>query len=110
MQSSNISFKMRQANSVQNPDTSLRARQADTIPNPTKPIPQSMQFASSLSDKELYRKCQYYGTAARMWRQKFIGLLPEVNKRRLYEKKVLILFLNLHLNFAGFRINRFVWL
>ena len=44
-------------------------------------------FVSSLSDKELYRKCQYYGTAARMWRQKFIGLLPEVNRRRLYEKK-----------------------
>ena len=44
-------------------------------------------FVSSLSDKELYRKCQYYGTAARAWRQKFIGLLPEVNRRRLYEKK-----------------------
>ncbi|MEK7172054.1 MAG: HNH endonuclease signature motif containing protein [Patescibacteria group bacterium] len=48
---------------------------------------QNSNFLEKLSDKELYRKCQYYGTAARAWRQKFIGLLPEVNKRRLYEKK-----------------------
>lgn len=40
-----------------------------------------------LSDKELYEKCRLYGAATRMWRQKFIGLLPEVNRRRLYEKK-----------------------
>lgn len=40
-----------------------------------------------LSDKELYKKCRMYGEAARIWRQKFIGLLPEVNRRRLYEKK-----------------------
>ncbi|MBI4994966.1 hypothetical protein HZC21_04980 [Candidatus Peregrinibacteria bacterium] len=40
-----------------------------------------------LSDKELFKKCQMYGAAARLWRQKFIGLLPEVNRRRLYERK-----------------------
>ncbi|MEK7171721.1 MAG: hypothetical protein AAB739_02315 [Patescibacteria group bacterium] len=65
--------------------------------NSIKPIPQFAPEKSArkptpstpekLSDKELYSKCQYYGTAARAWRQKFIGLLPEVNKRRLYEKK-----------------------
>ncbi|MBI4995108.1 hypothetical protein HZC21_05750 [Candidatus Peregrinibacteria bacterium] len=41
----------------------------------------------AMSDKELYEKCQIYGAAARLWRQRFIGLLPEVNRRRLYEKK-----------------------
>ena len=61
-----------------------------------------MQFApGNLSDKELYSKCQYYGTAARMWRQKFIGLLPEVNRRRLYEKKVLILFFEFAFKLCG---------
>ena len=48
---------------------------------------QNPNFLEKLSDKELYSKCQYYGTVARVWRQKFIGLLPEVNRRRLYEKK-----------------------
>lgn len=40
-----------------------------------------------ITDEKLYELCQKYGAAARFWRQKFIGLLPEVNKRRLYEKK-----------------------
>ncbi len=40
-----------------------------------------------MSDDELYRKAKLYGQNALLWRQKFIGLLPEVNKRRLYEKK-----------------------
>ncbi len=48
---------------------------------------QNSNFLEKLSDKELYQKCKYYGAAARAWRQKFIGLLPEVNRRRLYEKK-----------------------
>lgn len=40
-----------------------------------------------LSDEKLFKLCKYYGKQARVWRQKFAGLLPEVNKRRLFEKK-----------------------
>jgi hypothetical protein len=40
-----------------------------------------------MSDESLYNLCRLYGEKARIWRQKFIGLLPEVYKRRLFEKK-----------------------
>lgn len=40
-----------------------------------------------LTDKELYQLCKKYGENALHWRRKFTGLLPEVNRRRLYEKK-----------------------
>lgn len=40
-----------------------------------------------LTDKQLYHLCKKYGHRARLWRQKFAGLLPEVYKRRLYERK-----------------------
>ena len=40
-----------------------------------------------MRDEKLYGLCKQYGALARLWRQKFIGLLPEVNKRRLYEQK-----------------------
>jgi len=40
-----------------------------------------------LSDKKLYGLCKQYGENALYWRRKFTGLLPEVNRRRLYEKK-----------------------
>lgn len=40
-----------------------------------------------MTDKQLYKKAQFYGKNALLWRQKFIGLLPEVQRRRLYEKK-----------------------
>ncbi|MFA6917367.1 MAG: HNH endonuclease signature motif containing protein [Candidatus Gracilibacteria bacterium] len=42
---------------------------------------------SNLPDEKLYQLCQTYGERTRFWRQKFAGLLPEVFKRRLYEKK-----------------------
>ncbi|MFA6917662.1 MAG: HNH endonuclease signature motif containing protein [Candidatus Gracilibacteria bacterium] len=42
---------------------------------------------SSITDEKLYHLCQTYGERTRFWRQKFTGLLPEVFKRRLYEKK-----------------------
>ncbi|MBI5755207.1 hypothetical protein HZA41_03250 [Candidatus Peregrinibacteria bacterium] len=42
---------------------------------------------STLTDNQLYQKVKFYGKNALLWRQKFIGLLPEVQKRRLYEKK-----------------------
>lgn len=41
----------------------------------------------NLSDQNLFRLCKTYGARALEWRRKFIGLLPEVNRRRLYEKK-----------------------
>ena len=41
----------------------------------------------NISDKELYRKCIMYGRQALKARRKFIGLLPEVFKRKLYTKK-----------------------
>lgn len=40
-----------------------------------------------LSNKELYALCKKYGENALIWRRKFTGLLPEVNRRRLYKKK-----------------------
>lgn len=43
--------------------------------------------AARLTDEKLLQLCQRYGEQARRWRQKFAGLLPEINKRRLYEKK-----------------------
>lgn len=42
---------------------------------------------AQLSDEKLLQLCQQYGAQARTWRQKFAGLLPEVNKRQLYAKK-----------------------
>jgi len=42
---------------------------------------------SSMPDKNLYNLCKTYGERARIWRQRFAGLLPEVFKRKLYEKK-----------------------
>ncbi len=42
---------------------------------------------NQFSDKQLYQLCKKYGTNALMWRRKFTGLLPEVNRRRLYEKR-----------------------
>lgn len=40
-----------------------------------------------MTDEKLFSLCKYYGEQARLWRQKFCGLLPEVNQRKLYEKK-----------------------
>lgn len=42
---------------------------------------------ANMTDEELYEKARLYGRNALLWRQKFIGLLPEVERRRLYEKK-----------------------
>jgi hypothetical protein len=55
--------------------------------NSEKFIPQIRGFNEFMSDENLYNLCILYGEKARMWRQKFIGLLPEVYKRRLFEKK-----------------------
>lgn len=41
----------------------------------------------TLSDQELYNRCREYGGKATFWRRKFTGLLPEVYRRGLHEKK-----------------------
>lgn len=39
-----------------------------------------------LSDRELYAECKKWGSAVLEARRKFAGLLPEVQRRKLYEK------------------------
>ncbi|MBI5754218.1 HNH endonuclease [Candidatus Peregrinibacteria bacterium] len=46
-----------------------------------------MKNIEALSDQNLYQLCQAYGARALEWRRKFIGLLPEVNRRKLYVRK-----------------------
>jgi len=54
-------------------------------------IPASFSLAqeqlSEMSDEAIFQMCRKYGSHALYWRQKFIGLLPEVYRRRIYEKK-----------------------
>lgn len=40
-----------------------------------------------LRDEQLLRLCLKFGAQALKWRRRFTGLLPEVQRRRLYEKK-----------------------
>jgi len=40
-----------------------------------------------MTDQQLYEKAKFYGKNALLWRRKFIGLLPEIYKRRLFERK-----------------------
>lgn len=42
---------------------------------------------TEITDGELFQLCKTYGKNALLWRRKFIGLLPEVNRRQLYERK-----------------------
>lgn len=51
-----------------------------------KPVSVNLQ-PELLNDQNLYNLCKTYGERARLWRQKFAGLLPEVFRRKLYEKK-----------------------
>lgn len=39
------------------------------------------------SDEQILATCVRYGEEARKWKNKFLGLLPEVDRRQLYEKK-----------------------
>lgn len=41
--------------------------------------------ASELSDGQLFQRCRDYGEKALHWKRKFTGLLPEVERRRLWE-------------------------
>ncbi len=40
-----------------------------------------------MTDKQLYRLCKKYGARALQARRKFVGLLPEVYRRKLYSKR-----------------------
>ena len=40
-----------------------------------------------MNDKELLETAEFYGKKLLHWRYKFTGLLAEINKRKLYEKK-----------------------
>lgn len=48
---------------------------------------QNVPVLSSLTDHELLMLCAQYGTQAKLWKQKFLGLLPEVERRQLYTKE-----------------------
>jgi len=50
-------------------------------------LTKKMKNYSSMSDKELYALAKRFGEEALAARRKFAGLLPEVARRRLYEKK-----------------------
>ncbi len=41
----------------------------------------------NLTNEKLYERCKYFGKLTLNYRNKFIGLLPEVHRRRLYEQK-----------------------
>ena len=41
---------------------------------------------NDLSDSQLWEMSVKYGMQARLWRQKFLGLLPEIARRRLFEQ------------------------
>jgi len=58
----------------------------DSAQNPA-PTSRPCGSITSLTDENLYALCKTYGERARIWRQRFAGLLPEVFKRKLYEKK-----------------------
>ncbi len=40
-----------------------------------------------MTDEDLYEKAKLYGQNALHWRRKFIGLLPAINRRRIFAKK-----------------------
>ena len=46
-----------------------------------------MNNLTAISDEKLFRMARQFGRNALLWRRRFIGLLPEVDRRRLWEKK-----------------------
>jgi len=55
----------------------------------------------TFTDDQLFNLCKKYGENARLWRQKFAGFLPEVFRRRLYEKKGFISIFEFAAKLAG---------
>ncbi|MFA5855449.1 MAG: hypothetical protein WC846_04205 [Candidatus Gracilibacteria bacterium] len=64
------------------PAESLSAQNSAVVSTPIFP-----ENIEQIPDKDLLTLCRQYGYQARTWRDKFIGLLGEVYKRRLYEKE-----------------------
>ncbi len=54
-----------------------------------------------MNDKELLETAILYGTNALVWRRKFVGLLPEINRRKLYERKGCVSIFEFAAKFAG---------
>lgn len=46
-----------------------------------------MEYFEQWSDEKILSTCVWYGEEARKWKNKFLGLLPEVERRKLYEQK-----------------------
>lgn len=42
---------------------------------------------AEMSDDQIFQMCRKFGSSALYWRQRFLGLLPEVARRNLYERK-----------------------
>jgi hypothetical protein len=61
-----------------------------------------MTNLKNISDNELFIRCKKYGKEALQARQRFAGLLPEVCKRRLYEKKKFASIYEFAAKLAGF--------
>jgi len=53
----------------------------------TKITDEKLSAYNEITDERLYELCKRYGSSALLWRRKFTGLLPEVDRRRLYERK-----------------------
>ncbi|MFA5793054.1 MAG: hypothetical protein WC897_04280 [Candidatus Gracilibacteria bacterium] len=62
-------------------ETNLLPKTTQITENPGSTV------AVRFSDNELYRMARIYGKRAIFWRRKFMGLLPEISKRKIYEKK-----------------------
>jgi hypothetical protein len=54
---------------------------------PINVSPETLSYSQKLSDQDLFFLCKKWGKLAILARRKFIGLIPEVNRRKLYEKK-----------------------
>jgi len=47
----------------------------------------SLSQLQKIDDRSLYEYCQFVGKEARIWKNQFVALLPEVAKRELHKKK-----------------------
>ena len=56
---------------------------------------------STLSDAELLTLSEEYGLKAKFWYRKFLGLLTEINRRKLFEKKKCVTICEFAAKFGG---------
>ena len=55
----------------------------------------------ALPDTDLLKLCEEYGTKAKFWYRKFLGLLPEINRRKLFEKRKCVSICEFAAKFGG---------